>query len=318
MINAFDRKIQENIGAHLTGVTIDTLQVNVGNRCNNFCMHCHVNATPDSFEIMSWKTMEHLLKLAKKVKPKLVDITGGAPELNPSLIRFLKALISQGERVQVRTNLTILLEPEMQVIKETYRDLEIKLVASLPCYLEADVDRQRGDGVFNKSIAALRELNEMGYGTNPKLELDLVFNPEYPVLPPNQEELEVKYHQELSENFGVVFNHLITITNMPIGRYIQHLQKESKAHEYLDLLQDAFNPNTANQLMCRYQIHVGWDGTIYDCDFNYALGLHANSNPNLNVQNIDPQEFMTRKIVTGPHCFGCTAGAGSSCGGALE
>jgi radical SAM/Cys-rich protein len=281
-------------------------------------MHCHVDATPEGSEVMTWETMENVLKLAQRMKPKLVDITGGAPEMNPSFIRFLRALKKQGERIQVRTNLTILLEPEMQTMKDTYRELGIKLVASLPCYLEADVDRQRGQGVFTKSITAIRELNTLGYGRDPQLELDLVFNPEYPVLPPNQKELEGKYHHELKENFDVIFTHLITITNMPIGRYIRHLQQEGKAHEYLTLLEDAFNPKTTDQLMCRYQIHVGWDGTIYDCDFNYAMGLHAESNPILNVQNVKLEEFVNRKIVTGPHCFGCTAGAGSSCGGALE
>jgi radical SAM/Cys-rich protein len=261
--------------------------------------------------------MDNVLKVAESVHPDLIDITGGAPELNPFLPRFLKALVDGNHNIQVRTNLTVLLEPALRGLIETYRDLQIRLVGSLPCYLEADVDRQRGEGVFKKSIQILKSLNTLGYGVKPELELDLIFNPEDAFLPPNQSELENTYKEILSTEWGVHFNRLLTITNMPIGRFKQMLEETQQATPYQQLLEDSFNPYTLDKLMCRHQVCIGWDGLIYDCDFNFALKLPVSTTPQY-IHQFDPSSHKTREIVTGHHCFGCTAGNGSSCGGALE
>ncbi len=316
-MNTFIQRILGETGAKLSGLTHKTLQVNVGNRCNHLCTHCHVQATPNSTDLMNWKLMEDILKVADYVHPELVDITGGAPELNPSFPRFLKAWGERDYEVQVRTNLTVLLDPALEGLMEMYRDLQIRLVGSLPCYLEADVDRQRGKGVFKKSIQTLQSLNALGFGRNPELELDLVFNPEGAFLPPNQSELEVTYKEILSAEFDVQFNRLITLTNMPIGRFKQMLEAEQQAKQYQQLLEVAFNPNTLEKLMCRHQVCVGWDGLIYDCDFNFALKLPVATTPK-QIQRFDRASHKIREIVTGSHCFGCTAGYGSSCAGALD
>jgi radical SAM/Cys-rich protein len=316
-MNSFSQRTLRATGAKLSGLTQEKLQVNVGNRCNNLCTHCHVQATPESTDTMSWKLMEHLVRIAKEIHPKLIDITGGAPELNPSLPRFLKALSDEQYRVQVRTNLTVLLNPSLSKHMEMYRDLQIRLVGSLPCYLEVDVDNVRGTGVFKKSIQILKELNALGYGVEPDLELDLVFNPEGAFLPPEQSTLEKTYKEILSTEFGIHFNRLLTITNMPIGRFKKMLEEEQQAEQYQQLLEDSFNPNTLDKLMCLRQLCVGWDGLIYDCDFNFALKLPVTGTPR-DIHQFDRDSHITREIVTGPHCYGCTAGYGSSCEGALE
>ncbi|MFW9800025.1 MAG: arsenosugar biosynthesis radical SAM (seleno)protein ArsS [Candidatus Thorarchaeota archaeon] len=304
-------------GSKLTGLTHRTLQLNVGNRCNHFCTHCHVQSSPESTDIMNWKLMQDVLRVTEEIQPELVDITGGAPELNPSLLRFLKALVDGNNRVQIRTNLTVLLDPRLKGYMEMYRDLQIRLVGSLPCYLEDDVDRVRGKGVFRRSIQILKALNALGYGVTPELELDLVFNPEGPFLPPNQSALEDTYKEVLSKEFGIHFNRLLTITNMPVGRFKQMLEVDQQAAKYQRLLEDSFNPNTLGRLMCRHQVCIGWDGLLYDCDFNFALKLPVDNTPQ-HVHQFDRVSHKTREIVTGNHCFGCTAGEGSSCEGALE
>ena len=299
------------------GLTHRTLQVNVGNRCNHLCTHCHVQATPNSTDIMKWGTMEGVLEVAEKINPELIDITGGAPELNPLLPRFLAALADRNYKVQVRTNLTVLLDTELRGQMEQYRDLQIRLVGSLPCYIEADVDQVRGDGVFKKSLQVLQSLNALGYGVTPELELDLVFNPEDASLPPNQSQLEDTYKEILSSEFGIHFNRLLTITNMPIGRFKQLLEVEMQFTQYQQLLEEAFNPDTLEKLMCRHQVCIGWDGLIYDCDFNFAINLPVTTTLQ-HIHQFDSVSHRTREIVTGLHCFGCTAGSGSSCAGALE
>ncbi len=316
-ITIFNQQILNETGSKLIGLTQKTLQVNVGNRCNQLCVHCHLQATPTSTDIMSWKLMEHVLNVAEQIHPELVDITGGAPELNPSLPRFLQSLNNKDYKVQVRTNLTVLMDPELKALMELYRDLQIRLVGSLPCYLEADVDRQRGRGVFKKSIKILQMLNKLGYGVNPELELNLVFNPEGAFLPPKQSELEVTYKEILLTEYDIHFNRLLTITNMPIGRFQQLLEAKQQAIQYQQQLEAAFNPETVENLMCRHQVCVGWDGLIYDCDFNFALKLPVAAKPN-HIDRFDRRSHRTRKIVTGPHCFGCTAGFGSSCEGVIE
>jgi len=315
-MKSFNQRILSEIGSNLTGLAQKTLQVNVGNQCNHLCIHCHVQATPNSTDIMKWKLMEEVLNVAEHIHPALIDITGGAPELNPSLPRFLKALVDRNYKVQVRTNLTVLLDPKLRNQMELYRDLQIRLVGSLPCYIEADVDHQRGEGAFKKSLQILKKLNALGYGLNPELELDLVFNPEGAFLPPNQTKLEDTYKEILSTEWGIHFNRLLTITNMPIGRFKQLLEAEQQVSHYQQLLENAFNPSTLDKLMCRHQVCIGWDGLIYDCDFNFALKLPVTTTPQY-IHQFDPVSHKRREIVTGPHCFGCTAGSGSSCEGAL-
>jgi len=266
---------------------------------------------------MDWELMEEVLRVAEEIHPELVDITGGAPELNPSLPRFLQSLVERDCNVQVRTNLTVLLDSGLGRLMELYRDLQIRLVGSLPCYLEEDVDRQRGKGVFKKSLQILKKLNVLGYGVDPELELDLVFNPEGAFLPPNQSELENTYKEILSREWEVYFNRLLTITNMPIGRFKQMLEAEQQAAQYQQLLEDSFNPATSSKLMCRHQVCVGWDGLLYDCDFNFAIRLPVVTTPQ-HIHHFDSASHKRREIVTGNHCFGCTAGYGSSCEGALE
>lgn len=316
-MNRFAQRILDNTGSQLTGMTQETLQVNVGNRCNHLCTHCHVKATPTSTDLMTWETMEKILEVAEKIRPKLVDITGGAPELNPSHPRFLKALVERNHRIQVRTNLTVLLDPALQEQMKMYKDLKIRLVGSLPCYIEADVDNVRGEGVFKKSLEILKKLNELGYGVDPELEMDLVFNPEEAFLPPDQSDLETTYKEILASDWGIQFNRLLTITNMPIGRFKELLEEKQQFEQYQQLLEESFNPATVDKLMCLHQVCVGWDGLLYDCDFNFALKLPVTSTPQY-LHEFDPKSHKTREIVTGSHCFGCTAGSGSSCAGSLE
>jgi radical SAM/Cys-rich protein len=315
-MNDFERKVQDTTDSYLSAFDIKTLQVNVGLLCNKQCIHCHVQASPTRTEIMNWTTMQLILDKASEIQPELVDITGGAPEMNPNLKRFVQAFRENNYTVQVRTNLTVLLEPKMEGMINFYRENNIKLVASLPCYFPEEVDSIRGDGTFLKSIKALKLLNASGYGADPNLVLDLVFNPEGAFLPPEQSALESEYHSELKK-FGIIFNKLIAITNMPVGRFSEYLQKQENQKKYSKLLKDNFNYKTLDGLMCRNQIDVGWDGKIYDCDFNLALNLPIVFGVSSHLEDFNLELLSNRKILTGDHCFGCTAGAGSSCGGAL-
>jgi radical SAM/Cys-rich protein len=261
--------------------------------------------------------MEAVIKQADIKQPDLVDITGGAPEMNQYLGRFVSGLRGHGHRVQVRTNLTVLLGFEWDGFIQMYRENGVKLVASLPCYEEAEVDSVRGDGTFDDSIRVLQELNEASYGIDDRLQLDLVFNPEDAFLPPNQSNLEGVFKSKLKEEYGVVFNHLITITNMPVGRFADKLSNDGTIETYMGLLRETYNPNTLDGLMCRAQVSVDYDGTLYDCDFNLANKLPIPGKPNVKDPSLDLDTLDKRVIVTGSHCFGCTAGEGSSCGGAL-
>ncbi|MBD3266371.1 radical SAM/Cys-rich domain protein [bacterium] len=316
-MNAFEQKIQEITGHDLFSAEIDTIQVNVGLKCNQACVHCHVASSPQRTEIMAWETMGRIVDAARQVDCQFVDITGGAPELNPHFQKFILALREQEITVQVRTNLTVLLEPGMEEIPQFYKNNQIHLVASLPCYLEQNVDKQRGKGAYEKSVKVLTMLNQLGYGANPNLPLNLVYNPIGPVLPPDQGTLEDAYREELKNRFGIRFTNLLTITNMPIGRFFVDLKRQNKGAEYMRLLQDSFNPSTIDGLMCRHQINIDWDGTLYDCDFNLALNIPVNHGAPKNIKDFDPQKLAARKIVTDNHCFGCTAGCGSSCSGSL-
>lgn len=316
--SSFASLTHDATGRSLRATSIDVLQVNTGLLCNQECVHCHVESSPRRTEMMTWETMQHVVRVASTLGCGLVDITGGAPELHDDLPRFVEALVDAGVAVQVRTNLTVLTLPRASGMIEFFRSHRVRLVASLPCYLEENVEKQRGDGVFAKSIAAIRSLNDAGYGVDPELPLDLVFNPIGPVLPPPQASLEDAYRRELDARHGIRFTNLYTITNMPIGRFIEDLDDEGRADAYRETLRGAFNPATLEGLMCRSQLSVRWDGVIFDCDFNLALGMPARCESGaIRIEDFDPEVVRTRPIVTAEHCFGCTAGAGSSCGGAL-
>jgi radical SAM/Cys-rich protein len=264
---------------------------------------------------MEPKVMQDVIDAAVRTKCRLVEITGGAPELHTKFRWFITELHRQGVPVRLRTNLTVLLEKGLEDLPELFRDLGVQLIASLPCYLEEGVNAQRGQGVYEKSIDVIKKLNALGYGIEPHLSLDLVYNPGGPFLPPDQGSLEEDYRRELHKRFGISFTHLLTITNMPIGRFFEQLQETGEAEKYMTLLRDSFNPATVDKVMCRNQITINWDGAIYDCDFNLALDLPVVGQNH--IETLDPAAVVGRAIKTGNHCFGCTAGAGSSCGGAL-
>lgn len=316
-MNDFEKQTAEISGDGLHSLRIDILQANLGFRCNQQCTHCHLEASPNRKEAMGWSTMKLFLEAAKRIRCQLIDLTGGAPELNPNFRRFVTTLRREGHPVQVRTNLTVLLEPGMEDMPQFLREHQIRLVASMPCYLEENVCAQRGQGVYEKSIAAIKRLNALGYGSNPELPLDLVYNPGGPFLPPPQPVLEEDYRRELGNRFGITFTRLLTITNMPLGRFRKGLNQQNQERHYMALLRKSFNPQTVEGLMCRHQLSVGWDGTLYDCDFNLALSLPVNHGAPDHIQSFRPKDLRMRRIVTGEHCFGCTAGSGSSCGGAL-
>jgi radical SAM/Cys-rich protein len=313
----FEARVLRDCRTCLRAAETKVLQVNVGFRCNQSCRHCHLACGPGRTELMAWPVMELVLEAARGLAPDLVDITGGAPELHPRIRDFVRALRDGGRDVQLRTNLTALAEPGLEDMPEFLRDNAVRLVASLPCYTEENVRAQRGPGVFESSVAMLQRLNGLGYGTSPALPLKLVYNPGGPFLPSDQAGLEEDYRRELDERFGISFSGLFTIANMPIGRFWDDLKGQDKHRDYLRLLHDSFNCATVDKLMCRHQISVGWDGALYDCDFNLALGLSVSPGVPGHIGAIDPARLATREIRTGVHCYGCTAGAGSSCGGAL-
>lgn len=316
-MNDFEKQVAGTTSDGLYSLRIETLQVNLGLRCNQQCTHCHLEASPHRREMMEWPIMQLVLKAAKSIHCQLVDLTGGSPELNPHFPRFVAALRQEGYSVQVRTNLTVLLEKRMEELPKFFRNHQVQLVASLPCYLEENVRAQRGEGVYGKSIEAIKRLNALGYGTGSGLPLNLVYNPGGPFLPSPQSALEEDYRRELEQRFGITFTRLLTITNIPLGRFRMELARQNQERNYLDLLRKSFNPQTVNGLMCRHQISVGWDGTLYDCDFNLALGLPVNHGAPDHIQSFKPEDLKMRRVVTGEHCFTCTAGSGSSCGGAL-
>jgi radical SAM/Cys-rich protein len=316
-MDSFDHVLRQHLGRQLLAETPQTIQVNLGLRCNLSCRHCHVEGGPNRPEVMSWTTMQSVLRLAEAFPAARIDLTGGAPELNPHFRPFVAAAREQGHQVQVRTNLTVLFEAGLEDLPEFFRQHQVQLVASLPCYLDRNVDAQRGSGVYEKSMRAIRLLNELGYGLNDALQLNLIYNPGGPSLPPAQAGLEADYRKQLRDAAGVTFSHLLTITNMPIGRFLEDLRCQEKEDLYWELLEDSFNPHTVEGLMCRHQICIAWDGSLADCDFNQVLGLGLEEGLQQHVDQLDSGRLAGRRIVTGRHCFGCTAGCGSSCGGAL-
>ena len=304
-------------GIDLRRAALDTLQINVGKLCNQACRHCHVDAGPHRTEVMSRETMDRILSFLASSGVPTVDITGGAPEVNPNFRYLVRRVRELGRQVMVRCNLTVIFEPGQEDLPGFYRDNGVELICSLPCYLEENVDRQRGRGVFVKSIDALRALNRIGYGRPESgLLLHLVYNPVGAALPGPQGELEADYKEILSERYGVVFNQLFTITNMPIHRFADYLRRRREYEGYVQTLRESFNPETAGQVMCRSLVSVDWEGNIYDCDFNQMLDLHLTGRP-CKIWEVTPEELIDREIRIADHCYGCTAGAGSSCGGAL-
>jgi radical SAM/Cys-rich protein len=297
----------------------EILQVNMGKLCNLTCVHCHVNAGPKRKEIMSRETIDRIVHWLTKAEIPTVDLTGGAPEMIPDFRYFIEQVKSLRPHRHIidRCNLTILLERGYEHLAEFLATNKVEIIASMPCYTPENVNAQRGEGVFEGSIAALQLLNSVGYGIDPDLPLHLVYNPVGAFLPGPQAELEADYKREFKKHFGIVFNELYSITNLPIGRFASYLRHNNKLEEYMQLLIDAFNPSTIDGLMCRNTISVGWRGEVYDCDFNQQLEMRWNNGAPIFLWDVDPEEIENREIMTGDHCFGCTAGAGSSCGGAI-
>ena len=294
------------------------LQVNVGKVCNQTCRHCHVDAGPDRREAMTRETMQLCLDVLARSGASTLDITGGAPEMNPHFRWLVGQARAQGRHVIDRCNLTILLAPGYDDLPDFLATHRVEVVASLPCYESENTDRQRGDGVFDKSITALRRLNALGYGqTESGLDLTLVYNPVGPSLPPSQAGLEADYRRELAARYGVVFTRLFTVTNMPISRFLDDLIGTGSYDTYMRMLVDAYNPAAAAGVMCRTTLSVAWDGRLYDCDFNQMLELGLASGLPAHIRDFDPDLLSTRPIVTAQHCYGCTAGSGSGCQGAV-
>ena len=308
------------IGFHpLRPIGFDVFQVNVGKMCNQICAHCHVDAGPDRKEIMKRDTMELCLEVLRKHDFKTVDLTGGAPEMNPDFRWFVEEIRKTGKHVVVRCNLTIILaNPKYHDLPEFFKKHKIEVVSSLPFYNAHRTDRQRGNGVFDKSIRALQMLNEVGYGKNDSgLILNLVYNPSGAFLPADQAQLEADFKQALMRDYGIEFNSLFAITNLPISRFLDYLIKSGNYESYMEKLVNAFNPTAAANVMCRNTLSISWDGYIYDCDFNQMLDLKVASAGANHIRDFDSQTIRERNIVTGNHCYGCTAGAGSSCGGTI-
>jgi radical SAM/Cys-rich protein len=301
-----------------------TLQINVGKLCNQACHHCHVEASPKRTEIMPREIAERVLQLlADSAAITTVDITGGAPELNPNFRRLVSRSREMGRHVIDRCNLTVLFQLGQEMLPEFLAENRVEIVASLPCYTAANVDKQRGRGVFEKSITALRKLNSLDYGMpESPLKLNLVYNPLGAFLPPPEDTLETDYRKQLRDQFGIEFHRLFTITNMPIKRFSDFLYRSGQYADYMSLLINHFNPATVSNLMCRSLVSIGWNGALYDCDFNQMLEIGLGAGPRSKPVTVwDIEDFSKLKgqrVASGSHCFGCTAGAGSSCGGALH
>jgi len=301
----------------LTATGISVFQINVGKLCNQTCAHCHVDAGPDRKEIMTRETAEQCIRALAQTEIPIVDITGGAPELNPNFRWLVEQLRGLGRHVVDRCNLTVLLLEREADLAEFLARHRVEVIASLPYYRAAQTDAQRGEGVFEKSIAALRKLNALGYGREGTgLTLNLIYNPVGAFLPPKQEAIEAQFKRELERKHGVAFNRLYTITNMPISRFLEFLLATGNYEGYMQRLVNAFNPVAATGVMCRTTLSVGWDGTLYDCDFNQMLELTTGSGLPQHIRDFDATALARRRIVTGNHCYGCTAGNGSSCVGA--
>jgi len=323
-VPGFSALLQERGLQTPRSAAIEVLQINVGKVCNQTCRHCHVDAGPDRRERMSDEVVDACLQvLHSNPTIQTLDITGGAPEMHSRFRDLVRGARAIGKRVIDRCNLTILVAPGFTDLPDFLAEQRVEVIASLPCYLEENVDRQRGDGVFDRSLEGLRRLNQLGYGQpETGLDLNLVFNPIGPSLPPNQQQLEADYRRELRSRYGIEFNRLYTITNLPISRFLDDLLRAGKFETYLQKLLDAFQPANLDGLMCRTTLSVDWQGNLFDCDFNQMLELGVEPNAPQNILELaragNWDRLINRTIVTGRHCYACTAGAGSSCGGALR
>ena len=299
--------------------SIDTLQINIGYKCNQACKHCHVNSSPSRTEMMSEKILDLIPKIIKKFNIKTLDITGGAPEMNPNFKKLVLSLKNQDINIIDRCNLTIFFEKGYEDLPNFLAENKVIITASLPCYEKENVEKQRGSGVFDKSINAIKILNNLGYGkTNTELELNLVYNPINPTLPPAQDKLEKDYKKVLYEKYKITFNKLYTITNMPINRYADFLKMTGELEKYFELLAKNFNQQNLKNLMCKKTLSIDWEGQIYDCDFNQQLKLKSESGPKNLYELLNYSSSFNYPIAAKNHCFACTAGAGSSCGGSLS
>jgi radical SAM/Cys-rich protein len=314
----FEQALAESGLFPLRATGIRVLQINVGKLCNQTCRHCHVDAGPDRREIMSREIAELAIAALARTDIPTLDITGGAPELNPNFRWLVEQARALGRHVIDRCNLTVLLLPSRSDLAAFLAHHRVEIIASLPYYQARETDAQRGEGVFAKSIEAMRMLNALGYGQpDSGLALNLVYNPVGAFLPPNQTEIEAVFKRELWRRHGVVFNSLYTITNMPVSRFLEYLLRTGNYERYMERLVNAYNPEAAAGVMCRYTLSVGWDGTLYDCDFNQMLDLSVGYGAPAHIRDFDPDRLNARRIRVGQHCYGCTAGRGSSCGGAV-
>ena len=317
MVAAFVERLKEINPVYIRFDTLQTLQVNLGNRCNLACRHCHVSASPQGTMVMGREVMTKIIGFLSRQRGITLDITGGCPEMNPHFPFLIEATEGFSPRRIVRSNLAIMTEPGMEWLPGFYKRHGLVIIASLPCYLEENVDRQRGEGIYGRSIAALKALNGIGYGET--MELDLVYNPGGEFVPGSQRELEAAYKKELMERHGIRFNNLYTITNAPIGRFREHLEAKGTYDRYLNLLATSFNPDAAGSIMCRTLVSIDWKGFLYNCDFNQASGLPI-TGADGGVLKIDDLEGAARsgnELFLSQHCYCCTAGEGSSCTGAL-
>jgi radical SAM/Cys-rich protein len=314
-MNPFKHKLSSH-GLTLDRGQFETLQINVGRKCNQTCTHCHVDAGPTRTEMMNEETAHKVGAWIREHRPKVVDITGGAPEISEFFRYFVETARSVGSHVIDRNNLTIIETKTHAYLPEYLASHQVEIVASLPCYLEDNVDSQRGNGVFQKSISALKKLNAVGYGTI--LPLTLVYNPIGAKLPPDQTELEADYKVELKARYDIEFTRLFAITNLPIARFATDLRENGQWDYYMELLSNSFNPSTVDGLMCRSTINIGYEGEVFDCDFNQMLRMQQSNGKPLYLWDVTPESMASQSILTANHCFGCTAGAGSSCTGTLE
>lgn len=310
---SFADKVAEVQGEGLRAVDIVALQANLGFRCNLSCRHCHVEAGPGRTEAMDGETADEVLSALRENAIGTLDITGGAPEMNPHFRRLVRGARALGRRVMVRTNLAVFSLDGMEDLPGFYAELGVEVAASLPYYEEGSVDRVRGDGVFEKCVRALRTLNALGYGNGTgERTLDLVYNPRGAFLPPSQESLEEEYRRELRERLGIYFDRLLALANMPVGRFGGFLARTGQLDGYMRTLSCAFNPGALGGLMCRHMISVGWDGSLHDCDFNLALGMGLSAGLPRGIGEFDSEALSKRPIAVGEHCWGCTAGQGST------
>jgi radical SAM/Cys-rich protein len=317
-ISSFEESIRGHVAGGLRSLGLTTLQINLGKVCNQTCSHCHVDAGPDRRESMTRDTAEDVIAFLRRSNVQTLDITGGAPEMNPNFVWLVQQATAMGLKVIDRCNLTILLAPGFTHLPDFLAQHGVEVVASLPCYLEDNCDAQRGSGVFAKSIQAIRRLNELGYGGEAaELLLNLVYNPVGTGLPPNQKELEQAYRVQLWDRYAIRFNHLYTITNMPISRYLDDLLRRGELEKYMEKLVRHFNPQTLDGLMCRTLVSVDWQGNVFDCDFNQMLDMPI-VGPQTHISKLTEADLVNRLVKTANHCFGCTAGSGSSCTGTID